>query len=49
MIFVAEASAARGGLTATSYPRLWAWLERMRARPGWQRALEKGGALRLGF
>ncbi len=49
MIFVAEASAARGGLTAASHPRLWAWLERMRARPGWQRALEKGGALRLGF
>jgi glutathione S-transferase len=49
MIFVAEASAARGGLTATSHPRLWGWLERMRARPGWQRALEKGGALRLGF
>ncbi len=49
MIFVAEASAARGGLTAASHPRLWGWLERMRARPGWQRALEKGGALRLGF
>jgi glutathione S-transferase len=49
MIFVAEASAARGGLNATSTPKLWAWLERMRARPGWQRALEKGGALTLGF
>ncbi len=49
MIFVAEASAARGGLNAGSYPKLWDWLTRMRARPGWQRALEKGGALRLGF
>jgi glutathione S-transferase len=49
MIFVAEAAAARGGLTAAAYPALWAWLERMRARPGWQQALAKGGPLKLGF
>jgi glutathione S-transferase len=47
MIFVAEAAAARGGL-GPSYPKLWDWLSRMRARPGWQRALERGGPLRLG-
>lgn len=49
MIFVAEAAAARGGLNATAYPRLWDWLTRMRARPGWQQALAKGGPLKLGF
>ncbi|WP_426957866.1 glutathione S-transferase family protein [Muricoccus radiodurans] len=41
-----EASAARGGLSE-SRPRLWDWLARMRARPAWQRAIERGGRLSL--
>ncbi len=42
MSFVVEASAARGGL-GTKHPRLMAWLERIHARPAYQRALAKGG------
>ena len=46
MSYAVEGAAARGGLTA-SRPRLWAFLERIRARPAYQRALEKGGKLEL--
>jgi glutathione S-transferase len=46
MSFVAEASAARGGLDKTR-PKLTAWLDRIHARPGYQRALEKGGPYEL--
>jgi glutathione S-transferase len=42
MSFVVEGSSARGGLGAT-HPRLMSWLERIHARPAYQRALEKGG------
>ncbi|MFC7735604.1 glutathione S-transferase family protein [Roseomonas sp. GCM10028921] len=42
MGFPVEASAARGRLTP-SRPNLWRWLEMIRARPAWQRAVEKGG------
>ena len=42
MSFVVEGSAARGGLGPT-HPRLMSWLERIHARPAYQRALEKGG------
>ncbi|RPH64651.1 MAG: glutathione S-transferase [Burkholderiales bacterium] len=42
MSFVVEGSAARGGL-GTNHPKLMAWLERIHARPAYQRALEKGG------
>ncbi|RZJ25620.1 MAG: glutathione S-transferase [Haliea sp.] len=42
MSFPLEAAAARGGLDA-SRPRLMAFLERIHARPAYQRALEKGG------
>jgi glutathione S-transferase len=42
MSFPVEAAAARGGL-GPDYPRLHAWLERVQARPAYQRALEKGG------
>jgi len=42
MSFPAEVAAARGGLDATR-PRLWAFLERIHARPAYQRALERGG------
>jgi len=42
MSFPLEAAAARAGLDA-SRPRLMAFLERIHARPAYQRALEKGG------
>lgn len=42
MSFPLEAAAARGGLDA-SRPRLMGFLERVHARPAYQRALEKGG------
>jgi glutathione S-transferase len=40
--FVLEAAASRGGLDQT-YPRLYAFLERIHARPAYRRALERGG------
>jgi glutathione S-transferase len=40
--FPLEAAAARGGLDG-KYPKLSAYLERIHARPGYQRALERGG------
>jgi glutathione S-transferase len=40
--FVLEASSARAGLD-TRYPKLQAYLERIHARPAYQRALERGG------
>ena len=45
--FPLEAFAARGGLDA-SYPRLSAFLQRIHARPAYQRALQKGGEYKLG-
>jgi glutathione S-transferase len=42
MSFPLEAAAARGGLDA-GRPKLWGFLERVRARPAYQRALERGG------
>lgn len=45
--FPIEALAARGGLD-TAYPHLQAWLERIHARPAYQRALERGGPYQLG-
>ena len=45
MSFPLEGAAARGGLA--EYPRLGAFLERVHARPAYQRALEKGGPLKL--
>src|SRR5262249_48706887 len=46
MSFPLEAAASRGGLTQ-SRPKLWAFLERIHARPAYQRALEKGGMYEL--
>jgi len=46
MSFPLEAAAARAGLDA-SYPKLTGWLARIHARPGYQRALEKGGPYSL--
>ena len=42
MSFPVEAAVARGGLDATR-PKLMAYLERIRARPAYMRALERGG------
>jgi glutathione S-transferase len=46
--FPLEAAASRAGLNATSYPRLWQFLERIHARPAYQRALERGGPFMTG-
>lgn len=47
MSFPLEAATARGGLTASQHPKLKAYLERIHARPAYQRALEKGGEYKL--
>jgi len=47
MSFAVEAARARGGLDP-SRPKLMAYLERIHARPGYQRALERGGPFALG-
>jgi len=46
MSFPLEAAASRGGLDA-GRPRLMAFLEKIHARPAYQRALEKGGPYEL--
>jgi glutathione S-transferase len=46
MSFPIEAAAARGGLDARR-PKLTAFLERIHARPAYQRALERGGEFKL--
>ncbi|GAA0715838.1 glutathione S-transferase [Dokdonella soli] len=46
MSFPVEAAATRAGLDANR-PRLWSWLERIRARPAYRRALERGGPYAL--
>jgi glutathione S-transferase len=46
MSFPLEAASARGGLNA-SRPKLMGFLERIHARPAYQRALEKGGPYQL--
>jgi glutathione S-transferase len=47
MSFPLEAAAARGGLDAAAYPKLAAFLQRIHARPAYQRALEQGGPYEL--
>jgi glutathione S-transferase len=47
MSFPLEAAAARGGLDATSYPRLFALLKKFQARAAYRRALERGGPYEL--
>ncbi len=42
MSFPVEAAAARGGLDA-SRPKLMAYLQRIHARPAYQKALQRGG------
>jgi glutathione S-transferase len=46
MSFPLEAAAARGGLD-TRFPKLKAFLDRIHARPAYQRALEQGGRYEL--
>jgi glutathione S-transferase len=46
MSFPLEAAAARGGLD-DQWPKLSAFLERIHARPAYQRALERGGKYQL--
>lgn len=46
MSFPVEAARARAGLDA-SRPRLMAWLDRIHARPAFQRALARGGPYQL--
>lgn len=46
MSFPLEAAAARGGLGA-AHPRLLDFLGRVRARPAYQRALERGGPFEI--
>jgi glutathione S-transferase len=46
MSFPLEAAAARAGLDA-SRPKLWDFLQRIRARPAYQRALAKGGPMAI--
>ncbi len=46
MSFPVEASQARGGLDAKR-PKLMAYLERIHARPAYQRALQRGGPYEL--
>ncbi|MFZ1875182.1 MAG: glutathione S-transferase [Chania sp.] len=45
MSFPVEAMAARGGLEC--YPKLQDYLQRIHARPAYQRALEQGGPLKI--
>ena len=44
--FILDAGAARGPLSA--YPRLTALHERLKARPAYKRAIERGGPYELG-
>jgi glutathione S-transferase len=43
MSFPLEAGSSRAGVDAASKPNLWGFLERIHARPAYQRALERGG------
>ncbi|MBI3701447.1 MAG: glutathione S-transferase [Afipia sp.] len=47
MSFALEAAKSRAGLDG-SYPKAISWLERIHARPAYNRALEKGGPYEIG-
>jgi glutathione S-transferase len=47
MSFPLEAASSRAGLDGR-YPKATAWLERIHARPAYNRALEKGGPYQVG-
>ncbi len=46
MSFIAEVAKAFGKIG--DYPNMAGWLERLHARPAWERALERGGQYNLG-
>ncbi|HEX6860960.1 MAG TPA: glutathione S-transferase [Caulobacteraceae bacterium] len=46
MSFIPEVAKAFGKLPA--YPNMAGWIERLHARPAWQKALERGGPYMLG-
>jgi glutathione S-transferase len=48
MSFVLEAAAARGGLTATVHPNAHAWLQKVKSRRAYKKAIERGGPFVLG-
>ena len=47
LFFVAEAGASSGYMPPAAYPHLHRFIKDMRARPSFQRALEKGGPVTL--
>ncbi|MDB4991582.1 MAG: glutathione S-transferase [Myxococcaceae bacterium] len=47
MSFPLEAASARAGLTPLTHPKIFAWLERIHARPAYKRALSRGGVFQL--
>ncbi len=47
MSFPVEAYATRGGLDAKTAPATWDWLQRIHARPAYQKAIEVGGPYAL--
>ena len=47
MSFPLEAAVARAGLDAESYPKLFAYLAKLQARPAYRRALDRGGPYEL--
>jgi glutathione S-transferase len=48
MSFPLEAAASGGVVDATRHPRILAWLARVHARPGYRRALQRGGPYQYG-
>jgi glutathione S-transferase len=45
MVYPMEAGPLRAGLTAASHPNTFRWLEQVRSRPAYQRALQVGGPI----
>ncbi len=47
MCFVLEAACARAGLNAAEHPHAFSWLQSVRTRPAYQKAIERGGPFNL--
>lgn len=45
MLYPVAAGPLRAGLTPQSHPQIHRWLDQVRARPAYQRAIDKGGPL----